>query len=71
MNRLTLTVVSAACAVSGSALSGESVKPDYDPTKYCYYADQAYSKGAVEKQNNKWKVCVDGGPNGELQWVDQ
>ncbi|MEJ6475108.1 DUF1496 domain-containing protein [Pseudoalteromonas piscicida] len=42
----------------------------YDSKKYCYYADQEYSKGAVMKQDTSIKVC-EVGSEGTLIWVNQ
>ena len=42
----------------------------YDSKKYCYYADQEYSKGAVMKQGSSIKVC-EVGSDGTLIWVNQ
>jgi len=61
MNKLLLTLLVIFTAPPSFADESNSPivhKKTIDETKYCYYADLEYSKGAEMKQNGKKKKCV-------------
>jgi hypothetical protein len=57
-------------AFSSAHIGDETKKAEqktYDHSKYCYYADKRFSKGARHLQAKEWKVCTLG-KDGDLVW---
>ena len=58
MKKITIILLLVVAPFSFADINKEDVPKSIDETKYCYYADKEYSKGAEMQQNGKKKRCA-------------